>query len=38
MKNKEPTENHLKIRAVVDAGRKWELDLERVHGLSDDYY
>jgi hypothetical protein len=28
--------NHLKIRAVVDAGRKWELDLEEVHGLTDE--
>jgi hypothetical protein len=35
-KNKEPTENHLKIRAVVDAGREWELDLERVHGFTDE--
>jgi len=31
-----PTENHLKIRAVVDAGSAWELDLERVHGLTDE--
>jgi hypothetical protein len=35
-KTKVPTENHLKIRAVVDAGRKWELDLEEVHGLTDE--
>ena len=33
---KQPTKNHLKIRAVVDAGRAWELDLERVHGLTDE--
>jgi hypothetical protein len=31
-----PTEGHLKIRAVVDAGSAWELDLERVHGLTDE--
>jgi hypothetical protein len=24
------------IRAVVDAGGQWELDLEKVHGLSDE--
>ena len=33
---KRPTENHLKIRAAIDAGDKWELDLERVHGLTDE--
>jgi hypothetical protein len=33
---KVPTEHHLKIRAVVDAGSSWELDLERVHGLTDE--
>eukprot|EP00543_Licmophora_paradoxa_P000833 CAMPEP_0202458488 /NCGR_PEP_ID=MMETSP1360-20130828/26003_1 /ASSEMBLY_ACC=CAM_ASM_000848 /TAXON_ID=515479 /ORGANISM="Licmophora paradoxa, Strain CCMP2313" /LENGTH=175 /DNA_ID=CAMNT_0049079065 /DNA_START=154 /DNA_END=678 /DNA_ORIENTATION=+ len=33
---KVPTENHLKIRAVVDAGDKWELELEEVHGLTDE--
>lgn len=33
---KEPTENHLKLRAACDAGRKWELDLEEVHGLTDE--
>ena len=31
-----PTEGHLKIRAVVDAGSAWELDLERVHGLTNE--
>eukprot|EP00978_Attheya_sp_CCMP212_P019753 scaffold55662_cov53-Attheya_sp.AAC.2 len=35
-KLKEPTENHLKIRRVVDAGRIWELELEQVHGLTDE--
>lgn len=30
------TENHLKVRAVVDAGSTWELDLEQVHGLTDE--
>jgi hypothetical protein len=35
-KEKKPTDNHLKIRAVEDAGSKWELDLERVHGLTDE--
>ena len=29
------TETHLKIRAVVDAGETWELELESKHGLSD---
>ena len=29
------TGNHLKIRAVVDAGRKWEQDLETVVGFSE---
>ena len=33
---KEPTENHLKVRAASDAAAKWELDLERVHGLADE--
>jgi hypothetical protein len=32
----EPTEKHLKIRAAVDTGAKWELDLEKVHGLTDE--
>jgi hypothetical protein len=32
----EPTETHLKIRAVVDAGAQWETDLEEVHGLMDE--
>jgi hypothetical protein len=31
-----PTENHFKIRAVCDDARKWELDLERVHGLTEE--
>ena len=31
-----PTENHLMIRKVIDAGSKWELDLEKVHGLTDE--
>jgi hypothetical protein len=35
-KTKVPTENHLKLRAVVDAGDKWEADLEKVHGLTDE--
>eukprot|EP00977_Amphora_coffeiformis_P018762 scaffold6701_cov181-Amphora_coffeaeformis.AAC.4 len=35
-RKKEPTENHLKLRAASDAGRQWELDLERVHGLTDE--
>ena len=35
-KSKEPTENHLKLRAACDAGSKWELDLEEVHGLTDE--
>jgi hypothetical protein len=30
-----PNENHMKLRAVSDAGSKWELDLEGVHGLTD---
>ena len=30
-----PNETHMKIRAAVDAGDNWELDLERKHGLSD---
>eukprot|EP00543_Licmophora_paradoxa_P003278 CAMPEP_0202443344 /NCGR_PEP_ID=MMETSP1360-20130828/2647_1 /ASSEMBLY_ACC=CAM_ASM_000848 /TAXON_ID=515479 /ORGANISM="Licmophora paradoxa, Strain CCMP2313" /LENGTH=175 /DNA_ID=CAMNT_0049059017 /DNA_START=163 /DNA_END=687 /DNA_ORIENTATION=- len=33
---KKPTENHLKIRTAVDAGDKWEFDLEREHGLTDE--
>jgi hypothetical protein len=33
---KKPTETHLKIRAVADAARKWEWDLEDVHGLTDE--
>lgn len=32
----EPTKGHLAIRAVVDAGGQWELDLEKVHGLTDE--
>jgi hypothetical protein len=35
-KSKEPTENHLKLRAACDAGSEWELDLEEVHGLTDE--
>jgi hypothetical protein len=31
-----PTEGHFKIRAAVDRARQWELDLEEVHGLSDE--
>ncbi|KAL7572473.1 hypothetical protein ACA910_000301 [Epithemia clementina (nom. ined.)] len=27
-------ENHLKIRSLINAGDKWECDLERVHGLT----
>jgi hypothetical protein len=34
-KQKVPNENHMKLRAVADAGRKWELELESVHSLSD---
>lgn len=26
----------MEIRAVVDAGSQWELDLEKVHGLTDE--
>jgi hypothetical protein len=33
---KPPTENHLKIRAAIDAGDEWEFDLERVNGLTDE--
>ena len=35
-RGKIPTENHLMIRRVIDAGSKWELDLENVHGLTDE--
>ena len=28
-------ENHMELRAAVEAGSKWEEDLESVHGLSD---
>jgi hypothetical protein len=35
-KEKKPTENYLQIRAVADAGRKWENDLEEVHGSTDE--
>lgn len=31
-----PNKNHMKVRAVVDAGSKWETDLKDVHGLSDE--
>jgi hypothetical protein len=31
-----PTKNHLKLRHAMDAGEKWEFDLERVHGLTDE--
>jgi hypothetical protein len=31
-----PTKNHSTLRAAVDAGEKWEFDLERVHGLTDE--
>ena len=31
-----PTENHLKLRKAIDAGEKWELGLEEVHGLTDE--
>jgi hypothetical protein len=34
-REKIPTENHLKIRGAIDAGGKWEDDLESVHGLTD---
>lgn len=33
---KVPTENHLKLRAAVDATRKWEFDLEEIYGLTDE--
>jgi hypothetical protein len=26
----------MKLRVATDAGRKWERDLEEIHGLSDD--
>lgn len=32
----ERTENHLKLLAACDAGSKWELDLEEVHGLTNE--
>jgi hypothetical protein len=35
-REKIPTENHLKIRSVADAGAKWEVNLQRVHGLTDE--
>ena len=35
-KCKEPTANQLKLRAVADAGNKWELDLQNVHGLTNE--
>ena len=35
-KEKKPTEIHLNIRSVADAGRKWETDLEEVYGLTDE--
>jgi hypothetical protein len=35
-REKNPTKNHLLLRAAIDAGEKWELDLERVHGLTDE--
>ena len=35
-KEKKPTEIHFKIRSAADAGRKWEADLEEVHGLTDE--
>ena len=31
-----PTENHLKLRKAIDAGERWEFDLEQVHGLTDE--
>lgn len=31
-----PTENHMKLRANVEAGDKWEHDLKEIHGLSDE--
>lgn len=34
--NKAPTENHLKLRAAVDAVDEWEADLEKKHGLSEE--
>jgi hypothetical protein len=36
IKKREPTINHLELRDAMDAGEKWEFDLERVHGLSDE--
>jgi hypothetical protein len=35
-KEKKLTESHLKVRAAADVSRKWELDLEHVHGLADE--
>jgi hypothetical protein len=35
-KEKKLTESHLKVRAAADVSRKWELDLEHVHGLTDE--
>jgi hypothetical protein len=31
-----PNAIHMKLRVATDAGRKWERDLEEIHGLSDD--
>ena len=31
-----PTENHLKLRNAIDAGEKWEVGLEQIHGLTDE--
>jgi hypothetical protein len=35
-REKIPTKNHLVLRSAIEAGGNWELDLERVHGLTDE--
>lgn len=30
-----PTENHMKLRRVEEAGEKWESELESIHGFTD---
>ena len=31
-----PNENHMKLRAIMEKGNKWEHDLKEVHGLSEE--
>jgi hypothetical protein len=35
-REKIPTKNHLVLRAAIEAGRKWELNLEEVHSPTDE--